>query len=405
MQRDNNYASIIQQRGKKQVALGVLWVIASLFTSIEIWAYGHSYLIYAATSIAFMVFTYGVFFVKILKKCEKIDFLFLIVILFNVIFALFNDGIKSMLMVNMSLLIMISLSEMNINYETFEKKIVWACLGVLVISLILVIGASSWNLNTLAILIFANGSVGFIWFKTADKLSQKWWAILYLVALSAILFFTQTRNTALVVILCFLLLLIPEKSLKKKLFFRILYLSAMATTIFAIPIMEFVFSNKKILSGLIDFTTKVSDKTYGMSSHLDILLYVQKRFQKLDWMEKLFGQGIKLQNCHNWFYQSLFFYGYFGTAVIYGTYIYLFETGYKLFVENENKLALSCCIVMIGHFLMQCAETYMYGLETVMIVAFLPGAIILNLKKRLRQESKEKLEQSLGKGKIKYEYY
>lgn len=382
MQTGVSGAGRITLFAKKEISLKIVWIVASLFTIISIWAYGHNYWAYVFATIFLMLYAYGMFFKKVFTRCDNLDVLFLILILFNLILGLINGDVIGSLMVNTSLAMIISLSDIDINYRDFEKTIHRAVFAVLIISAILMLIRSSWNLNSLALLIYSNSTIGFIWYKTARTNKQKLGAFALLVCLCLMLFVTETRNTAVVIIINVLLLLIPEKIYRNKFLFRLIYVIGILATIFAIPIMQFIFSNKKILGWLIDFTTKVSDKEYGMSSHLDILLRVQKDFASLDLVEKLFGQGVKLQHCHNIFYQTLFFYGYFGVALIYATYIYLFEIGYKLFTRNGDKLALSCCIIMVGHFLMQCAETYMLGSETVMITALLPASIILNLNRR-----------------------
>ncbi len=370
----------------KKISFNLIWIVVSIFTIIDIWAYGHNYWIYVFASIFLMIFAYGLILKKFFTKSGNLDIVFLLCIVFNVLLGLVNKDIIGSLMVNTSLAMIIAIGELDIEYEKYEEGILRTSIIVLVVSILLLITRNTWNLNSLAILIFCNSSIGLIWFKVSQSIKQKVVAFIYLVILSQMLFITQARNAAIVIVICFLLLLVPDKVLRKKFAFRALYVLAILSTIFAIPIMRFAFSNEKTLGFLLDFTTKVSDKDYGMSSHLDILLRVQKEFNSLSLLEKMFGQGVKIQHCHNIFYQTLFFYGYFGTTILYGVYIYIFETGYRLFVENNDRLALGCCIVLLGHFFMQVGETYMHGSETVMISALLPVAIIINLNRKSKNE-------------------
>lgn len=367
-------------RGKK-ISLQWLLIISFVVTVICSWSYGNSYYLYVCTTVLLAGFSYFKFLSHSINGMTKIEFIVLCILAVNFFAGLFNGPLKSVVMVDISLLMPFVLSYFNITYQISEKQLVRLAIVNLLIIILLSLNSNMWNLNALAIVIFCGISVGFIWFEYSETIKSKIVAVVYMAIAVFYLLSTECRSAGLVIVFCIVLLLIPRKILENRYIFRLVYFGAILATIFSLNIMEMIFNNIKILGHLIDFTSLFSDKTYGMSSHLQILEFVRGEFEHLDILSRLFGQGVKTQNCHNLYYQCLFFYGYLGTAFIYGFFVFIFETGYGIYKRSKDKLILACCIALIGHLLMQCSEVYMYGLETNFMITAVPAAIILNRKR------------------------
>lgn len=79
---------------------------------------------------------------------------------------------------------------------------------------------------------------------------------------------------------------------------------------------------------------------------------------------------------------------------MYISYIIIFEIGHKLIVEYNDTVIIGCCIILIGHFLMQIGEVYMWGSESAMVISLLPAGLILQQRRQkiieYKRSSKEK---------------
>ena len=96
-------------------------------------------------------------------------------------------------------------------------------------------------------------------------------------------------------------------------------------------------------------------------------------------MEQLFGRGVRgSTHTHNMCYQSLFIYGYIGTALIYAVFFRIFEMARRLIKENGDLISLGCVIILIGHILINGADLYLLGTDCVAIVPQVFMAIIIS---------------------------
>lgn len=370
---------------KKGISLQNLVFLTYLLSVICSWSYGNSYILYVLLSVGFAIFAYGKFLVKVVHGCSKIEFMVLILFFITLLTSLINSGLKSMIMVNISLLIPFAFSYLNINYSNLKRQIIFAALADFLIVLLLFVDKQGWNSNSLAFMVFCGISIGFIWFKMESGIKSKVCAAVYLIVTSVILLSTGSRNAGIVIAICMILLIIPNRFMKNKCIFRFVYISAMLATIFASDVMTYVFNNEEIMTKLVEYTSGYSDKAWAMDTHLTLLLEVKQEFGDLGVFTQLIGEGVKNHHTHNLFYQCLYFYGYLGTILLYGIYVVIFEMGHKLFKKYNNTMVLGCCIILVGHFMMQIGEVYMWGSETAIIISLLPAGLIL------QQNRQEKL--------------
>lgn len=370
---------------KKGISLQNLVILTYLLSVICSWSYGNSYILYVLLSVGFAIFAYGKFLVKVVQGCSRIEFMLIILLFITFLTSLLNSGLKSMIMVNISLLIPFAFSYLNIDYSNLKRQIVFAALADFLIVVLLFVDKQGWNSNSLAFMVFSGISIGFIWFKMESRIKLKVCAAVYLIVASGVLLSAGSRNAGIVIAMCMILLIIPNRFMKNKWFFRFIYISVMLATIFASDVMTYVFNNEEIMTKLVEYTSGYSDKAWAMDTHLTILLEVKQKFSELGVFTQLIGEGVKSHHTHNLFYQCLYFYGYLGTILLYGIYVVIFEIGYKLFKKYNNTLALGCSIILVGHFMMQIGEVYMWGSETAIIISLLPAGLIL------QQNRQEKL--------------
>jgi hypothetical protein len=226
--------------------------------------------------------------------------------------------------------------------------------------------------------------MGMIWFKSAATKKSTICSVGYLALGTSLLLTTGCRNAGMVIVACFVLLLLPKKLYENALFFRLLYLTILLTTVFASEFMLSVLNDEQLMVQIQDFTTSFSQKDWGMGTHYEVLQFVSHKFANRDLFSQLFGTGVKTYHCHNLYYQCLLFYGYVGTFIIYVFYMYVFEKAYILIKYHNDIIVLSCFIVLIGHFLLQIGEVYMLGAETTNLMALLPTGIILQRLQRYK---------------------
>lgn len=376
---------------ENKISLQNLIIVSYILSILCCWAYGNSYILYATLSIGFIIFTYGKFTLKVIDKCSKMEFLVIVIIYITFMTSLLNNGIKSMLLVNVSLIMPFAISYLNINYKNVQRQIIFASLVNIIFVILILINSSEWNSNSLAFMIFNGVSIGFIWFKVARNITSKIWASIYLFTASVFLLSAESRNAGIVMAICIMLLMIPKRILKKKWLYRTIYLSAVLATVFASDVMTYIFENETLMQQLVKYTSAFSDKVWGMDTHLTLLLRVKNNFSESGILAQLLGEGIKKDHTHNLFYQSLYFYGYLGTIIIYGIYIIFFEIAYKLIKKYNNNMIAGCYIILIGHFLMQIGEVYMLGSESAIIISLLPAGLILNQKRKKELEYKRRM--------------
>lgn len=375
-----------------ETSLSNLLIWAAILTGLCGFAYGYSYIIYAILTLSLAALVYGIFFSHLKRKININELLLIMTLLITLPSAirhLSQGGVKSYVMINISLLLPLAISYMDIRYQNLPEQICRAEKIVFIVMLLLTQLPGEWNSNSIGIQYFICANVGFLGIYLSRNKRQKCLAIAFLSACFFMILSTESRNTGLIMLACIVLLLLPAKWLKKRWLYRLIYLGAMAATILAPYIMDFVFSSNVLMMHLLNFTSKFSDKGWSMDSHLAIILYVKDQFMRQDVYTQVFGTGMKLHLAHNLFYQCLFSYGILGTAMIYVFYIRIFETAFKLYKYHNNKLVLACAMAMVGHFLLQCAEVYMFGIESPYILAFVPAGIILH-QYRLMKESHRK---------------
>jgi len=324
------------------------------------------------------IFAYLSFFSK-KNKINKTIKLLISVILFSTLFlGLMNGDLKSSILVNISLLMPIALSTLNISYDKLHKQIVLA--SVVILGIIILIGSnfSDWNSNSLAFTIFCGITVGMIWFKSSRGIKSLLCSTAYLLFALSLLLAAGSRNAGIIILICYIMLIIPSRVYKSAILYRAIYLTAILLTIFSVDFQIHILQDEQIMDYLLSYTTSFSEKAWGMDTHYLLLQVVSSKFANLDIFIQLFGTGVKAGHCHNIFYQCLFFYGYVGAILIYIFYIYVFERAYRLMVQCGDTLALCCFIILIGHFLLQISEVYMLGAESVNMMSALPSAIILH---------------------------
>ncbi len=280
-------------------------------------------------------------------------------------------------MVNISLIMPISLSTLNISYDKLRKHIVVASLANIGIIILICTDINAWNKNSLAFTIFCGITVGMIWFKISHRLKSILYSTAYLLFATSLLLITGSRNAGIVILICYAMLLIPMRIYKSVILYRFIYVVALLLTIFSLDFQQMILQDNEIMTYLQSYTTSFSDKAYGMDTHYLLLIKVAHKFAEMDIISQLFGTGVKAGHCHNLFYQCLFFYGYVGTLLIYTFYIYIFEKAYNLIYHNGDVLALCCFIILTGHFLLQISEVYMLGAESANMMSLLPSAVIL----------------------------
>lgn len=368
-----------------------LLVGSYIFTIAITWSYGNSFIAYILLTVTLAGYTYFSFLQKRMHALSRDEFAVVLVVLVSIFACMlsFASGrtraLRSMLMVNVSLFIPFVISDLEIDYYLIEEQLKKAIIVVTIAVVVLFQFKSIFNSNSLGFLVFSGISVGAIWFKLENRVIYKMISVFFLAVGYSYILSAGSRNAAIVIVIFFIFLLIPNEIWKKKWFSRGVYIVAMAFTVIAADFMDAVLNNNDIMRYLLEYTKSFSRKAWGLDSHLVLLREVKIVFNNLDLLTKLFGQGIIIHHTHNLFYQCLFFYGYVGTAVIYWIYARIFETGFRLYREYGNKLALVCCIILIGHFLIQISEVYMLGAETVFLIALLPAGVILQQARTARE--------------------
>lgn len=356
---------------------GALVIICFLSTIITSWSYGNNYVTYVIISLVMAIFAYARFFSS--KSQISLPFKRIItLVLFTTLFLGFLNGdLKSSVMVNISLLMPIALSTIDISYNKLQKQIVLASVVNLVIIIFIGVDFTVWNSNSLAFTIYCGITIGMIWFKLSSGIKSKLCSTAYLLFAMSLLLAAGSRNAGIVIIISYIMLLIPSRIYANVILYRVIYLTALLLTVFSVDFQMYILQDEQIMDYLLSYTTSFSGKAWGMDTHYLLLQIVSDKFSDLDLFTQLFGTGVKAGHCHNLFYQCLYFYGYIGTILIYIFYIYVFERAYRLIKYGDDVLALCCYIILIGHFLLQISEVYMLGVESANMMSLLPSAVIL----------------------------
>ena len=360
-----------------KLPFATLAIICYLCTVITAWSYGNSYAAYVAISSVMAIFSYFAFFSKKNKTNRGIKYIIGTILVTSLLIGFTNGDLKSSVMVNISLLMPISLSSLNISYRNIQKEVIIASIINLGIISLISMDIGNWNSNTLAFTIFCGITVGMIWFKVSRAFWSTICSSMYLLFAMTLLLAAGSRNAGIVILICYAMLLAPQKIYRNALIYRSLYILVLLLTIFSVDFQMSILKDESLMDYILSYTSSFSNKTWGMDTHYLLLQVVTSKFANLDLFSQLFGRGTKVGHCHNLYYQCLFFYGYIGTFLIYIFYVYIFEKAYQLIKRERDILALSCFIILIGHFLLQISEVYMLGTEGANIISLLPAAIIL----------------------------
>lgn len=377
----------------RHTPFGVIAVICYIFTVLIGWSYGNSFPLYVSVTILLAIWVYYRFFVKrSIPFNPNIILIIKAILCVTLLTSIINGDMQSCVMVNVSLVFPLAFCTFDIDYRHFERQLIVVSLINLVIVNFLLATPEIWNPNSLAFMIFSGISVGMLWFKYTVKTVSKIGCIIYLGYATSMLLHTGCRNAGIVIIICFVLLLLPVRLYKSALIFRMLYISSMLLTVIAADFMELVLTDDQLMDELLSYTDSFSQKAWSMDTHYLLLESVTKIFHSYDILTQLFGMGVKTYHTHNLFYQSLFFYGYVGTLLIYIFYVYVFERAYRLIKDNDDIIALGCAIVLLGHFLLQIGEVYMLGAETCNLMALLPIVVILQRQIKNKNANKRRNE-------------
>lgn len=362
-------------RNGNSISIGKFLGLGFFTSFLMVYIYAKSiYVAYVLLSFTLMLFAY-VNYIKNFYKIDKICRVFIsLVFIVSLLNGIVYGNIKSNIMINISLLLPLSVSTLDIKLVHIKKGLISTSLFALAcVALQVEFNVFGYiNSNTLSFLSYMGISVAFIWFKYARN---KVVPSLYLIISYIYILKTGSRNVAIVILICFVLLLLPQKFWKNAWFFRSICIVALLYTVFAMYIMEWGFDNVKIAEWLDEYVNRFSEKGWEMESRVDYLALEQYNLQSKGIVEQLFGSGILKHMGHNLFYQTAFTYGYLGTLFIYIIYYFVFEMAYRIIKRDNNMIVLGCVIIMIGHFFIQGADVYMLGAETCIVMP----AIIMGL--------------------------
>lgn len=361
-----------------QISLSGLLEMGFLLSFLMVYVYARSITpVYIVLSLIIICFSYT----RFIRNYYQIDamsrVLVLILLAISIVNSILHGDVKSCVMLNTSLVLPYAVSTMRIKYVHIKRGIIVTSIAALIcISLQVHTNVFGYiNSNTLSFLAYMGISVAFLWFKSARN---KLYPIVYLGIGYYYILNTGSRNVAIVILICFVLLLLPESLYEKQWFYRTVYISAILYTVLALDIMEAGFANSEIARVLDEYVASFSEKAWGMESRVDFLTMRQEQVENMSFLEKIFGTGIVVRHGHNLFYQSMFTYGYLGTAIVYFLYVLIFEMAYRLIKAENDGIVIGCVIIMIGHFWIQGADVYMIGNECCSIMPFVIMGIIMH---------------------------
>ena len=366
-----------------------LFISAAALLSILItYTYARSMtVIYGGLELVLAAACYFLIFKNVKGPDHLIIGLFGILTTFSFLNGILYNDLKSVLLLSLSLVLPISISVLNLEFSNDGKEFFWGFL----IGFIIILGQSTTgflgriNSNTFGFYCYMAVSIGFIWYKQAKHKIFPLILILFGCYLSS---GAGSRNVAIISLLMFLLLLLPDRVFKSKIFFRVLYIIALSYTVFAANIMEWIFEQEKLAAWLIEYTEGFSDKAWGMEERIGFLREVRGKIGRLNLYNKIFGEGVLKRHGHNMFYQSIFIYGYLGTFLLYALYVRVFEMAYTLIKEENDKIAIGCFIALIGMFLLNGGDLFLVGTETCAIIPQVMMGMIM-LRYRQHQQNKK----------------
>lgn len=379
-------------RISNNINIGTLLGVGFFASLMMNYVYARSiYYAYVFLSFAIMIFCYTNFVKNIYKINKNCRIIILIVLLVSILNAIIYGDIKSNLMLNTSLVLPFVISTLDIKLINIKKGLICCCL----FSLLCVVAQVEFNIfghinsNSFSFLAYMGISIAFLWFKYARR---KMAPVIYLIISYYYILQTGSRSVAIVILVCFILLVIPKKFWENVWFYRSVYIVAILYTVFALYIMETGFANNKIAETLNEYVASFSEKGWEMEKRVDFLIDIQLKLRNTGILEQLFGTGTSEHHGHNLFFQGVYVYGYLGTALIYATYVIMFEMAYKVIKKECNIIIVGCVIVMIGHFLIQGADVYMLGGETCIVMPLIIMGIIMQQYRQMCQHELNDLE-------------
>ena len=368
----------------------LLMVLATALSIFITFTYARSMtLLYGVIEIALVVLSYALVLRNIKAPDQIIISIVAILTFISLINGVIYGDVKSVFLLSISIVLPLAISVLPIGFDDNSADFKWGFLVGLAIILLNSITnfLGHINSNTLGFYCYMAISFGFVWYKQSKKKIFPLILILLGAVLSAN---TGSRNVAIIVVLMLIFLLLPDKFWENKATFRIIYIAILFYTIFALDILEWIFSHEKLASFLNDYTSNISDKNWGMEGRIHFFKEMEYKISQMNWYNKLLGEGILKRHGHNMFYQSVFIYGYLGTVLIYAMYIRVFEMAYSLIKKHHDKIALGAFVALIGVFLLNGADLFLLGSETCAVIPqVLIGVIMLRYRNAAKEEKLE----------------
>ena len=367
------------------ISAKVLMLVGFLLSFVICYLYARSItLVYGAVELAIAAVCY----LGSLKRHRMMDKNLLIYAVATVGFAwcagVFSGDFKSTLLVTVPLLMPLYISTMKITYKGWTDFVPATIVAVVIVYLAVQVGVFGYiNSNTVGFLGFMGVSLGVLWIKNAKK---------KLLPTAIVLFGfyyaiqSGSRNVAIVGLICAVLLFMPKTTVKKRTYYFAVCLIVIAYSVFAMDIMEWMFSKPKLYQFLVDYTEQYSEKAWEMADRIAFLRRVQNMIAQRNILLQLFGTGALTTHGHNMFYQCILNFGYVGAALIYAGFCRVFKMAYVLICNKHDDVALGCVIILWGMFLLQGADVFMVGPETYAVVPQVIMGIILNRYGAYRNE-------------------
>lgn len=379
----------------KKISANRIMLIAVLLGTTIMVTYANSVtMLYGGLELLIAGFCY-LFLLLRWRKTDPWLLLFALVLTgFSLVGGLRTGNIKSVILLSISLILPLAVSVLHLENQENNKTFQWAFLiGFVLIFLqknLQILG--ELNSNTVGFWSYMCISVGFVWYACRKK---KLLPLVFLLIGFALARQTESRNVAVITAIATILLLLPKTWYKNKNFFRVLYGITLVYTLFASAIMEWGFEIPWLSDILTDYTSQYSDKAWDMIERIAFLKEVKIKIGNLNMFHKLFGEGVLIRHGHNMFYQSVFIYGYLGTALLYVFYIRVFEMARKLVHSCGDKIALGCTIALLGCFMLNGADVFLIGSETCAVIPqVLMGIIIFRYRTMIHPQ--ERLKESVG---------
>ena len=361
----------------RNVKIGTLLIGGTVLSVAIIWSYANSITaLYAALSIAIMIFAFGGFLINlnfIDRRYRNICLFLLFESLFTGVFLRWNA--KSMLLVNTSLLLPAVVSVLEIDFYKAKRISMLASIASLALMYLqttsYILGAI--NSNTISFLTYTCVSTGFIWFEMSER---KLLPTIYALLSVTVFWATGSRNAAIVFVMALILLAIPRWLLTNKLVYRLIYGLSLLYTVLASKIMTWGFSNPLLSQYLYSYVNGFSNKGWAMESRAEFLWKIGEKIENLSFLTKLFGEGVCAHLGHNLWYQCIFMWGYIGAILVYILLIRVFEMAYAE-IASGNSLIAGCFVILVGHILINGADVYLFGAETCQVLAMVIIGLIM----------------------------